>query len=390
VPDSASPADRGSWRYEPIRVAILVNRLSVGGAERFAVDFVKAADRRRLYPVLISLGDENVYAEELANRDVIVETLGMQSKPTPKTLARLLLVLRKYHIEVVQTHSPLTTILAMALQLIRRDWSLACTQQTERLAHVPRWRIVNDLATRRADANIYISEGVKASFDPVHEHVRSGQVQRVIPNCVDIKEIDRYASVRREQLAEEFGIPANAFVIGHIGRLSAVKGQIHIVRALGKVRAQLPQAHLVLIGEGPARAELEREIVASNMQAHVTLVGQRMDAKRFLRLFGVFVMPSEFEGLGIALLEAMAAGLPCVGTQTGGIPELIKGSGAGLLVPKSDPDALAEAVITLGKAPERRQKMAQKGRSFVEESYSIEQVCHQYQDLYEYLMRRPR
>jgi glycosyltransferase involved in cell wall biosynthesis len=205
---------------------------------------------------------------------------------------------------------------------------------------------------------------------------------------VDINEVDRYASVRREKLAEELGIPAHAFIIGHIGRLAAVKGQIHIVRALGKIRIQLPQAHLVLIGEGPARAELEREIVASNMQAHVTLAGQRTDAKRFLRLFDVFVMPSEFEGLGIALLEAMAAGLPCVGTQTGGIPELIKGSGAGLLVPKLDPDALAVAVTTLAKDPERRQKMAQNGRQFVEERYSIDQVYHQYESLYEYLVRQ--
>jgi glycosyltransferase involved in cell wall biosynthesis len=170
--------------------------------------------------------------------------------------------------------------------------------------------------------------------------------------------------------------------------LAAVKGQIHIVRALRNIRIQVPQAHLVLIGEGPARAEVEREIMASKMQAHVTLAGQRTDAKRFLRLFDIFVMPSEFEGLGIALLEAMAAGLPCVGTQTGGIPELINGSGAGLLVPKLDPGALAAAVITLAKEPERRRNMAQNGRQFVEERYSIDQVYHQYESLYEYLVRQ--
>src|SRR5262249_27532620 len=146
---------------------------------------------------------ENVYAEELAKGDVIVEFLGMKAKPTPKTLLRLFLTLRKHHIEVVQTHSPLTTILATALRGIRRDWPLVCTQQAERLVLFPHWRIANDLVTRWADANIYISEGVRASFAPVHEHMRSSQVRRVIPNCVDIQEVDRYASVRREKLAEE-------------------------------------------------------------------------------------------------------------------------------------------------------------------------------------------
>ena len=141
-----------------------------------------------------------------------------------------------------------------------------------------------------------------------------------------------------------------ALVVGTVGNFTAKKDQATLVRAVGRV----PGARLVLVGSGPLEHDLRVLVAHDGLAERVTFAGSRGDVADLLPAFDVFALSSRYEGLPIALLEAMAAGRPCVATRVGGIPEVVTDGVDGVLVPPGDPDALADALSALAADPDRR------------------------------------
>jgi glycosyltransferase involved in cell wall biosynthesis len=167
------------------------------------------------------------------------------------------------------------------------------------------------------------------------------------------------------------GAVSNPPVIGTVGNLLPVKAHDVFLKAVSRILPVFPNALFVIVGEGPSRMKLEALCRHLGIQERVLLVGLRKDIPDLLRSFDMFVLTSYDESFGNAIIEAMASGLPVVGTAVGGVPELVTDA-TGILVPAGNDEAVAEAVIGLLRDPARREAMGQAGRRRAVEHFNLE------------------
>ena len=179
--------------------------------------------------------------------------------------------------------------------------------------------------------------------------------------------------------------PGNHWLVGTVGRLQTVKNQPLLARAFVRLIQQRPRAaeraRLVIVGEGPLRAEVEGILSAAGLQHLAWLPGARNDVPDVLRMLDVFVLPSQAEGTSCTLQEAMASGLPVVATAVGGNPQLVQEGESGLLVPSDDEAALADALATLCDAPETARAMGAAGREIALQTFGLNAMVTAYQAL---------
>jgi sugar transferase (PEP-CTERM/EpsH1 system associated) len=234
----------------------------------------------------------------------------------------------------------------------------------------------------------------------VHRYVAlSGQLERYlveavgvpteriarICNGVDVQRFHPTTSARAPLAGSPFNDPRYR-IIGTVGRLQAIKDQTNLLRGFAELVTRHPgQTHdlrLILVGDGPMRGAIEAEVAARGLADKVWLAGERADVADVMRSFDVFVLPSRAEGISNTILEAMASGLPVVATDVGGNGELVEHGRTGLLVPASEPQALAEALVAFTSSPERMTEAGQAARQRAVEQFSIERMVEQYQQLY--------
>jgi glycosyltransferase involved in cell wall biosynthesis len=177
-------------------------------------------------------------------------------------------------------------------------------------------------------------------------------------------------------------IAADAKVIGTVGRLVDVKGQVHLIDAMPVILAAIPNAHLVLMGSGPLQAELTKRADGLGVGANVHFAGYRADVAACLKDVDIFVLPSLNEGMGRVLVEAMVMRVPVVGSNVCGIKDLIQDRVNGRLVPVANPAAIAEAVTEILRDPNLAKQMGEAGHDFVVPDYSVETMLKQTQELY--------
>lgn len=180
-----------------------------------------------------------------------------------------------------------------------------------------------------------------------------------------------------------FWLPHGAPVIGNVAALVPHKGQKHLIAAAAKVHREEPDARLIIVGEGELHDPLERQIKDLGLERHVYLTGFRSDALGLMKSFDLFAMSSVTEGLGSAMLEAMACRRAIVGTRAGGIPEVVIDGNTGLLVPPHDDDALAAAIVRLLRDAGLRKALGDAGRQRVEDEFSAERLVTKTLAVYE-------
>jgi glycosyltransferase involved in cell wall biosynthesis len=171
-----------------------------------------------------------------------------------------------------------------------------------------------------------------------------------------------------------------------VGRLTTQKALPTLLQALGRAVVDCPQLHLMLVGDGPDRPALERQVHDLGLDGYVTFVGKAVDVRPYLNAADMFVLPSAAEGISNALLEAMAAGLACVATMVGGSPEVLEGGACGVLLPPERPDLLHEAMIRLAHNPEEAARLGRLARNRILSRYDYSIVGEQYHRLYERLL----
>ena len=179
----------------------------------------------------------------------------------------------------------------------------------------------------------------------------------------------------------ELGLPAKGPLVGCVARLVPVKGVDYLLEAAPGIRAAIPQATVVFVGDGPLRQTMEARAAALGMNGAVVFLGLRKDVPDIVPLFDVVVLPSLNEGMGRAAVEAMASGKPVVGSRVGGIQDLVSDGVNGLLVPPRDAPALAAAVIRCLQHPARAALMGRQGRA-ASDAYSIEAMITKIEELY--------
>ncbi len=203
-------------------------------------------------------------------------------------------------------------------------------------------------------------------------------------------DLDKFFPVNDEQkheLRQRFDL-GNDPVVGIVARLSDVKGQDILVKAMAKVVTHIPKAKLLLVGEGKMEKFLRDEVGRLNLNDHVRFFAIINKTQEMLSLFDIFAMPSRQEGLGLSIMEAQASGLPVVASRVGGIPSLIEHGKTGLLVEPENSDELADAIIRLFNDGAYLKEMGEAGRLFIQSAHSADKMTDKVQQLYQKIVTK--
>ena len=187
-------------------------------------------------------------------------------------------------------------------------------------------------------------------------------------------DLDHVRSAPAVNVHEAFWLPHRAPVVGNVAALVPHKGQRHLIEAAHLVIQQMPDVRFLILGEGELRDSLERLVREHHLEKHVFLPGFRTDVLGCMKGFDLFVMSSVTEGLGTALLDAMACGKAIVGTRTGGIPEVVEDGETGRLVPPRDHAAMAQAILNMLADDEQRRRMGEAGLARVQARFTVERM----------------
>ena len=193
-------------------------------------------------------------------------------------------------------------------------------------------------------------------------------------NGIDCEQFQPASVSEKRRIRAEIGIDEDRPVIGIVGRLDPVKDHSSLFKAFSMVRSEIPQATLLVAGDGPHRKVLENEAVEG-----ILFLGNRPDVPQILKALDVFVLSSLNEGISNTILEAMATALPVVATNVGGTPELIVDGHTGIMVPPRSPASIASAILTYLKDETLCRRHGHAGRSRVLANYSIKNMVTEYE-----------
>ncbi|MGB9691044.1 MAG: glycosyltransferase family 4 protein [Candidatus Sumerlaeaceae bacterium] len=207
----------------------------------------------------------------------------------------------------------------------------------------------------------------------------------LIPSACDAERFAR-ATEAREKKREEFGFHPSDVVIVMSGRFRPEKGHDILLAAAPHILEALPNVKFLLLGSGSLQGTVEARLRAQGLFGSIVLAGFRSDVAECLAAADLAVQPSRSEGLGTAVLEASAIGLPVVATAVGGIPDIVVHGETGLLVPPEDPEALAQALIQLAQNPEQRAALGRAAQQRVATLFSVERLIELTDNYYRRLL----
>ncbi len=287
---------------------------------------------------------------------------------------RLARYLRRERVDILHMHESrghTIGLLACALNpQMRRVVSRRVAFQPSRNGF-SRWKYalprVQYLAVSDAVRQVMLNSGIPGT------HVRT------IHSGIDLKRCDNAPEI--EPL-----FPPGSRVVGTVGHLARNKGHRYLLEAAQRLIRDEPRLGVTIVGTGALRRTLEADVATLGLADHVKFTGFRRDIPSLIQGFEIFVFPSELEGLGTSILDAMALGKPVVATHAGGIPETVQDGVTGFLVPPRDAVALAQAIRHLLLHPELQAQFGKAGRRRVEQGFTAERMAQQTIQIYHQLM----
>ncbi len=362
---------------QPLRVLMLTKGLGPGGAEKLISSVLQGGrDRGIDYDVAYVLPWKNHLVGEIeaaGARTVCLSRIGMRD---PGWIVRLNRLIRSGRYHVVHVHAPLVASVARPLvrALGSRRPALVGTEHNGWATFARPTRLVNSLTSPLQDGTFAVSEQVRQSMRP--------SLRRQVEVLVHGVPLDQARAVaQRGQVRAELGIDEEAVVIGTVGNYRAQKAYPDLLAAASIVTAAEPRTVFVAVGQGPLESEIHRIHAEHRLGERFRLLGYRADAVRVMSGCDVFTMASHHEGLPVALMEALALGLPVVATGVGGIPDAVRHGQEGLLVEPRAPEKLAAALLTVVRSSELRARLGaaavarsgdfdiQRARQHVEDTY---------------------
>jgi glycosyltransferase involved in cell wall biosynthesis len=361
----------------PVRVLYVINDLARAGAETQLVELATGLDPAAYARAIVVLKDRNDFAERLAAAGVDVLPLRRSGWWDAGLPLRLRRVIHDWRPDVVHAFlflaNTITAPVARAMGV-----PVVVSQRCSYEATLPSpWRRVARWAHRRADrvtvnSRAALAEELAAGADATRTvYVPNGVVPDTAPPAT----------------RAALGLPEGPLVVS-VGQLEEVKGHHVLLAAWPEVVRAHPEARLVLVGDGPARAGLEAQARTLGVTGNVTFLGFRPDGRRYAAAADVFVQPSLTEGMPNAVLEAMAAARPVVATRVGGAVDLIEDGVAGLLVPASAPAELSSALVELLANPARRAGLGRAAARHVADRHGFAGVTAAVEAVYA-SVRRP-
>jgi glycosyltransferase involved in cell wall biosynthesis len=364
----------------PIRVLFVIDELDVGGTEQQILELVTRLDRRVFLPMVCCFRPGRI-AREIEAAGVAVFTLRKRAKVDPGLVARLVRLIRRERIDLVQTYlftantwGRLAAILAGARVIVSSERNVDMWEERykQRLGTwLDRWTS-RTIANSQAVAEYLVKKGLP------REKIR------VIYNGVDGARFD--APVSPDATKAALGIPSDHVVVGLLARLEPQKDPRAFLEAAAIIAPAAPAVSFLVIGGGSLLAELKRAADALGIGPRVVFTGPTREVPALLAACDVSVMSSVKEGMSNTVMESMAAGKPMVATRVGGNAELIEEGETGLLVPPRDPAALARAIQRIVEDPALARAMGRQARERIAERCSVAVMVASTARLYEEAM----
>ncbi len=360
-----------------LSIVHVLSSFGVGGQERVALDLAIGQRARGHTVRVVSLAPapDGPMADEFREHGIETSRVAKRGGVDPTLVPRLAVALRRLGAQIVHTHNPLPLIYgAPAAKLAGAH---AVHSKHGKNPGSRGQKLLRRLAARFTDAFVAVSDTTLAQA----RELRDAPEAKLHEIANGIR-LDRYApsSEARAAIRAELGLPERAWVVGTVGRIDANKNQAMLVRAMLPMLS--PNTRLVIVGDGPARGEVE-----ALANGFVTFTGRRMDVPRVIHAFDVFALSSISEGLPLVVPEAMAAALPIVSTAVGGIPSVVDDGVTGLLVPV-DENRFAVALAALAADRERARAMGQAAREVALTRYSADRMVEAYLALYASICER--
>ena len=367
-----------------IRVLWLIKGLGPGGAEHLLTAWAAVRDRDGFdYHAAYLLPWKDRLVPELQSQGIDVRCLDLRDERDLRWAMRLRVLLREQPVDVVHVHSPYAAGVArLVVRSLPRSARprLVCTEHNAWSTFALPTRLLNAATSPLDDATVAVSNEVQASM--------RGAARRrsvVVTHGVQLDRV-RAARSRHDAAREELGIGPDHVIVGTIANYVRKKDYPNLLYAARQLADRDPSVRWCAIGQGPLEGEVHRLRRELALEEQVILPGYRADAVELLAGCDIFVLASRFEGLPVALMEALGLGLPVVATAVGGIPEVLADGIDGVLVPPGRPDLLARAVGELAGDGARRKELAEAARARGEE-FDITKAVRRIEAIYRTVAR---
>jgi glycosyltransferase involved in cell wall biosynthesis len=379
-----------------LRVGFVLAALRPGGAERQMLALATRLPRDRFEVDFLSLSGEGEYDAQARSAGARVIHIGPPRHPGMSLaqtinirvtkLASYARAVRRGRYDILDVWLYPSDVLALAMRPL--TWTPVIMSGRRNLDPHDRFRFAEPLVDRLTNALV---DAVVANSAAAGEHaIRTQRVDpsklRVIRNGVEL--VDPPSPEERSAFRRSLGVPDDAFLIGCVANYQPVKGHSTLIDAFSNLTAASTSPRLILVGEGPTRSALERQVAQLGLRDRVLLHGSALDPRPFYGAFDLVVQASLSEGLPNVLLEAAAAGRPIVATAAGGSTEIVIDGETGLLVPVGDRDALASGMRRALDDPALRDRLGAAARRHIESAFGMDRFVSEFASLYEELIER--
>lgn len=352
-----------------INLIHIITALDYGGAERLLFDLVRNLDRKKYNVSVVCVVRGGALVKEFRDIAVDVKIIGKKIKIGLSTIFKISKYLKRKNPDIVHTHLFGGDTWGRLGALMARVPVIISTEHNINLDEGIIKRFVKMVLSWFTDKIIAVSSSVKEYSIKV-DHINPKKIE-VIYNGVNIKKF--------------YNPNPNFFqnktpVIGVVGRLEEQKGHKYLLEAIQKIK-DVP-FEVWVIGDGSLRIKLEKQADELSIKDKVKFLGSRDDVKELLRQTDIFVLPSLWEGLGIAVLEAALAGKPIIATKVGGLQEIINDKKTGLLIPAKDSEKLAQSIKWVLSHEKEAAQMALKLQEEVREQFDVKKMAKKYENLY--------
>ncbi len=370
-----------------LKVAFWAGSFERAGTQQFLLELLRRIDRSRFEPVVLSTLRVGELLPEIEALGIDVHEFGtgasLTSPATMRQVAAAASFLRRERIDILSCMLGLVTLIG---PFVGRMAGVPVVVNNQRnlsywLAGGAKEAVYRFVNRHLVDA-VMVNSSAAASELETRFGTPPEKIVRLAPG-VDLSRFD--GAVSSDGLRGELGLGASR-VVGIVAKLSPVKGHDRFLRAAARIRERRDDVVFLVVGDGPLRSDLESLTAELGIAEAVRFVGVRQDIPEVLGLMDVFVLSSLSEGSPNVILEAMAAGVPVVASNVGGVPDMVRDGETGRLVEPGDPGALADAVLDILSDELRAGMMGRLAQSVVHAEHDIDEVVEYVQQVFEALV----
>lgn len=369
---------------EPISILHIIKSLGRGGAEMLLPETLNKHDKEKYkfhYIYFIPWKYQMVEAIEKEGGRVTCFSADNNVRILLK-VRQLVSYIKEHNIQLIHCHLPWAGIVGRLVGKITQV-PVVYTEHNKWERYHRLTYYLNKISFANQEKVIAVSNDVANSIKK-HYHKDRPDV-RVISNGINTEKYSISREISRD-IRKELNVPGDAFVIGIIcvfRKQKRLDMWLDIAKALYEKH---PKAFFVIVGDGGLKKELHQKASSLNMGGYLHFAGLQSETRPYLRAMDIFMMTSEFEGLPIALLEAMSMGCTPACTAAGGIPELVKDNQNGILVPVTKPELLVERLSVYLKEPDRLKVLGKAARETVINSFSMQKMVNELETIYDEIL----